>query len=411
MKIAIVSYEFPPHNGTGGVAFYSYNLAKLLSINHQVIVFSGSVLEVDKPYQENNIEGFISVIVNTKDDRSFIVNVLSIFEKYHLKDPFDIVESPEVGACALLIKEKYNDIILVIKLHTPVALLGFYTLKNSNLKFKTKWGLKSLLSLGKVNSRKFYITPKQSDIEYKITEIANAIYSPSNALNYELSKLWQLHKSITRIPNYYPIDKSRSLSIYESKKKTIKENLEISFIGKLTYLKGADTIFELISELLETEINFKINIIGNDGGDLFGRKYCNKFKAIVNHHKVNIINRVPNEYVLEILKKTHVLLVPSLWENQPTIIFEGIANGCLVLANNIGGIKEQLTEFGDGYLIDGKNIKEYLKLIYNISKDHSIYDLKVKNAIDKMSSIFIKEESLNRQVNFYKKIIDSNTLF
>jgi glycosyltransferase involved in cell wall biosynthesis len=409
LKIAIVSYEFPPHNGTGGVAFYSHNLAKLLSSNHQVVVFSGSNLEVDNPYQENNTEGYISVVVNAKDDRSFIVNVLAIFEKYHLKDPFDLIESPEVGACALHIKQKYNDINLVVKLHTPLALLGYYTLKNSDIKFKITWGLKSLLSLGKVSARKFYITPKQRDIEYKITEIASAIYSPSNALIDELNRLWNLDKPITRIPNYYPIDLARSLSIYDAKKKSIKQKLEISFIGKLTFLKGADTIFELISDLLITDDNVQINIIGDDGGDLFGRKYFQKYNAIVKHHKVKLMNRVPNEDVLEILKKTHILLVPSLWENQPTIIFEGIANGCLVLANNIGGIKEQLTEFGDGYLIDGNNKKEYLNLINNISTDHSIYDLKVKKAIMKMSSIFSKEEFLDRQEKFYKNIIESNS--
>ncbi len=409
MKIAIISYEFPPHNGTGGVAFYSHNLAKLLSSNHQVVVFSGSNLEVDNPYQENDNGSFTSVIVNAKDDRSFIINVLAIFEKYHLKDPFDLVESPEVGACALHIKQKYNDINLVVKLHTPLALLGYYTLKNSDFKFKVKWGLRSILFLGKVTARKFYIKSKHRDIEYKITEIATAIYSPSNALIDELNRLWNLDKTITRIPNYYPIDIARSLSIYDSKKKSIKQHLEISFIGKLTFLKGADTIFEVISDLLKKGVNVQINIIGNDGGDLFGRKYYEKYNAIVKHQKVNLMNRVPNEDVLEVLRKTHVLLVPSLWENQPTIIFEGIANGCLVLANNIGGIKEQLTEFGDGYLIDGNNKKEYLNLINNISKDHSIYDLKVKKAIMKMSSIFSKDEFLDRQEKFYKYIIESNS--
>jgi len=409
LRIAIVSYEFPPHNGTGGVAFYSFNLAKLLSSNHEVIVFSGSNLDLEESYLENKTEGFTSVIVNTKDDKSFTADVLSIFEKYHLKNPFDIVESPEVGACALHIKEKYIDLNLVVKLHTPLALLGYYTLKNSDVNFKIKWGLKSLISFGKVNAEKFYITPKHLDKEYKITQIATKIYSPSNALKEELGKLWQLDNHIERIPNFYPIDKSTSLSIFDSKKNTIKQKLEISFIGKLTFLKGADTIFELISDLLKTEINFQINIIGNDGGDLFGRKYLDKFKAIINHQRVNYMNRVPNEYVLEVLRKTHILLVPSLWENQPTIIFEAIANGCLVLANNIGGINEQLTEFGDGYLIHGNKKKDYLKIINDIYNDHTIFDLKVQGAIVKMSSIFKKDEFLDCHVKFYKKIIESNS--
>lgn len=408
MKIAIVSYEFPPHNGTGGVAFYSFNLARLLSTNHEVIVFSGGDLQEDKPYHENDFEGFTSVVVNALDDSSFIFNVLAVFEKYHCSEPFDIVESPEVGACALLIKEAFKDINLVVKLHTPLALLGYYTLKNSDIKFKLIWGLKSLLSLGKVSSRKFYIRPKKSDIEYKITQIATEVYSPSSALNNELGKLWQLTKPIVRIPNYYPIEFENSLSIYKSKKHTIKQHLEISFIGKLTFLKGAEKIFEILDSLLKSDINFRFNIIGNDGGNLHGKKYLYK-NSIINHSKVNLLSRLPNEDVLKILKKTHILLVPSLWENQPTIIFEGIANGCLVLANNIGGIKEQLTEFGDGYLIEDNNTKDYLKLIYRISKDHSIYNDKVENAIMKMSSVFSKEESLDRQVTFYKNIIENNS--
>lgn len=160
--------------------------------------------------------GFISVVINSKDGKSFTANLVSIFEKYHLKEPFDIVESSEVDACGLLIKEKYVEIKLVVKLHAPVALLGYYILKkNSNLKFKIKWGLKALITLGKINTSGFYITPKDSDLEYKITKIANGIYSPSNALNDELIRLWRLDKPVARIPNYYSIDKAKSLAIYD----------------------------------------------------------------------------------------------------------------------------------------------------------------------------------------------------
>lgn len=409
MKIAIVSYEFPPHNGTGGVAFYSYNLAKLLSYNHQVVVFSGDDLETDAKYLENNSEGFISVVINSKDSQSFIYDVVSVFEKYHLKNQFEIIESPEVGACALKIKEKYNNINLVVKLHTPIALLGLYTLKNLSLKFKCRWYIKSLLSFGKVTSKNFFIPLKWSQKEYRIIQLANSIYSPSYALSIELSNLWQLDRSIIRIPNYYPINSLQSKLILKSKYQSITQKIEISFIGKLTFLKGADLLFELISDLLETEIDFHINIIGNDEGDLSGRKYCNKFSHFITHSRVSYLTRIQNEEVLEILARTHILLVPSLWENQPTIIFEGIANACLVLANNIGGINEQLTEFGDGFLINQNKKGKYLNLIFEIYRDKELYFKKVLSAIDKMSSTFNAKRFLDTQVKFYNESFENNS--
>jgi hypothetical protein len=91
LNIAIVSYEFPPHNGTGGVAFYSYNLAQLLSESCLVYVFSGADLGSKSIYEQSKINNFISIVVNCKSSSDFIYKVVNIFKYFHQQIIFDIM--------------------------------------------------------------------------------------------------------------------------------------------------------------------------------------------------------------------------------------------------------------------------------------------------------------------------------
>lgn len=390
---------------------YSYNLARLLAKCNQVVVFSGCAFineSISKEYEIINCGDLLtSVIVKCDNSDDFKIKVVSVFETLHKSINFDIIESPEVGACALNIKLRNPQIPLVVKLHTPVSLLGQVVVENAPLKLRLLWLLKYIISFGKQELSKFYIPLKETDNEYEITRVADALYSPSKALFHKLQLFWNLNSDCQYINNYYPLNFNVASQLSNKKRLTISNQIVITFIGKLTFLKGADVVFKIIPLLAHKAINFKINIIGNDNGDLFSNKYLDKYSNIINKNKNNIVinSRLPNTDILDVLNNTHVLLVPSLWENQPTVIFEAISKGCVVIANDVGGIAEIIDNKTNGFLISKNNKLELISIIHELIKNPDLFTVITQNAIKKCAVLFDKEIHISNQLSFYNSVI------
>lgn len=393
---------------------YSYNLARLLAACNQVVVFSGCAFineSISTEYEIINCGDLLtSVIVKCENNDDFKIKVVNVFETLHKCINFDIIESPEVGACALNIKLRNPQIPLVVKLHTPVSLLGHIMISNAPFLFKLKWFLKGLLKLDLNYTRNFFTRDIISDDEYQICKLANKIYSPSKELFSELSKIWNLTESDCIIDNYYPLkDTDVFHEIIETKKKSLNEKIVICFVGKQVFMKGADVIYHLINSLQKLNISFSFTIIADDIGDLFGNKYKDKYRNVILNNIDNVIikNRMPNEKVLKHLEHSHLLVVPSLWENQPTVVWEGINSGCVVLANNIGGMKSMIVNRYTGFLINNNSVEEYVQCIKYLLKHKGEFQNIAELSFDKLTMRMNKDKLLQHILDIYKNTINS----
>jgi len=119
MRIAFLTYEYPPDIAKGGIGTYVNQIAHVLAKrNHDVNVFCA------RPYRdllstETNVKVHRIKCVNPSDFNS---QLLDLFTKIHELEPFDIIESPEIFGHAYLIKNKYPRIPLVVKFHMPIFL-------------------------------------------------------------------------------------------------------------------------------------------------------------------------------------------------------------------------------------------------------------------------------------------------
>jgi glycosyltransferase involved in cell wall biosynthesis len=405
MKIAIVSYEFPPHNSVGGVAFYSYNLARLLAKKNDVYVFSG-ISSLATSFDETYEDGFKSIRILTESGTHFKFDVVEIFSFYHSLICFELIESPEVGACALQIKRQFPTLPLCVKLHTPCSFLGKYVVANMPHSLKVYWFLKWIFSGFKNSLSSFHSPRKESDCEYHIISCADRVYSPSRELAFQLSNFWNLKIRIDIIKNFYLFESDFAKYILAEKLKTFNDNFTITFVGKLSFLKGADVLFKILRALISSNNRISVNIIGNDESDIFGKKYLSKYSDVISSYgsRLKIFNRLSNGNVIDTLKNTHLVIIPSFWENQPTVIFESFSSGCLVLANNVGGIPEVIIHNETGFLIPDNNIKLYIKYILSVYNSKSLYKRICSNSINYLSKEFNTEYFYSSQMKFYQSL-------
>jgi glycosyltransferase involved in cell wall biosynthesis len=84
----------------------------------------------------------------------------------------------------------------------------------------------------------------------------------------------------------------------------------------------------------------------------------------------------------QILREADCLLLPSYHEGFSYAALEALASGCLVLANNVDGIRNLITNNVNGILIDDNDQDNYIKYIKLIRSDpDTFFDIKSEGLI------------------------------
>ena len=129
----------------------------------------------------------------------------------------------------------------------------------------------------------------------------------------------------------------------------------IVFIGRLVPEKGCHLFVEAIREICKDYQDWEFKIIGTPkAGEKklnlsYAKKLIDNFESLSDN--TEYLGFIPNAEVKNILEKTSILVVPSVWQDPfPLTALEGICSGAAVIASNVGGMTEMLKDIG--YLID-----------------------------------------------------------
>ena len=130
------------------------------------------------------------------------------------------------------------------------------------------------------------------------------------------------------------------------------ERFQFLFAGYLGKHKGILTLIDAFSSVA-LDTNATLAIAGD--GDLLTT--C---KESVKRHglekRVIFYGKIPNEEMPRLLSESDALVLPSIWpENQPVSITEAMAAGLPVIASNLGGIPELLSNPQAGLLVEANN--------------------------------------------------------
>lgn len=369
LHILLITYEFPPQMATGGIGSYMNHLAHLLYKNgKQVTVFSATTAHQQVEVVDR---GFcINYLLPAMSTSVFRNKALEVFKTYIQSHTVDVIESPEVGACALEIKKAFPQTPLVVKMHTPGVLItkvsNIYQPLFTKLRFVAGALLKGKIDLGYWAK---YDKNKLNDPEYIICEKADVLLSPSLALKKWAVDFWKIpSEKITVLPN--PFTASPDLFQYPVERRT----KQICFVGKLTVLKGMIAFTKAMKRILKVHPEYTLVLAGRDemnprSGSSMQQwmqqelnPFCNRifFKGAVTANEVNLL-----------LKQSDICVVPSLWENYPTVVLEAMAAGCAVAASNRGGIPEIITHHQNGLLFNPMKPASIFSAVHELIQDEA----------------------------------------
>jgi glycosyltransferase involved in cell wall biosynthesis len=115
----------------------------------------------------------------------------------------------------------------------------------------------------------------------------------------------------------------------------------VLFVGRLDPAKGIVELLEAFASLASRRPNLRLAFVGDGPGREQLR--C-KVKDLRREDRVRLAGACPSEKVPQWLAAANVLALPSYAEGCPNVVIEALSCGRPVIATNVGGIPELVSE-------------------------------------------------------------------
>lgn len=360
LKVAIITREFTPHTNFGGMATFYDNLSESL-INHgiHVEVFTQGV--ANKMITMNNGIIVNYVTLNKIFDKSllhgnqkkcfsrFCINLgkrlKSAFLNRHKKIKFDFIEVHEHMGLGLALKD--SDVPINTTIHTPL----YFILR----KFP-----KTIPEIKKNTISKIL------DIESQAINASQSLIFLSNDMRNEVSNDIEIN-NLTSIYTMYNPCKIPETIHYDAFR---QHKLNILYFGRLEERKGVHLLPQIFSIFQKHQIDFELNIAGNDSTykGLSMLKYLERefLNLNINYNYFGFLDK--EELGNKILENS-IVIVPSLYDNSAFAAQEAMSYGRFTICSDRGGTSEYVGE--NGLIFDPESndsINSMVKKLENINR-------------------------------------------
>jgi glycosyltransferase involved in cell wall biosynthesis len=116
-----------------------------------------------------------------------------------------------------------------------------------------------------------------------------------------------------------------------------QDPVQLIYAGKLSNAKGVPWFLRALRSIDSPA--WQLNLVGSGSGE--EKDYCLQLAKELGD-RVLVHGALSQEDLALIMRKSHVLVLPSFYEGLPLVILEGLASGCRVIATDLPGIKELL---------------------------------------------------------------------
>jgi len=367
MKIVIAAEIFPPD--IGGPATYNKNLAQELTRlgwDVKLICYS----------DQNKVEGDPEYITRIKRSKIKILH----YKKYYstlkkLAENCDVIyaQGPVAsGLPAMRVKKILNKKLIV-------KVVGDYAWEYARNAGKTKIGIDEFQKEnfgGKIGRLK--------KIEREVCKQANKVIVPSQYLK-KIVMGWGVDENkISVIYNAFTADLVKSET---------KENNLIISAGRFVPWKGFDVLVEAFAEICKENDDLKLNIIGDGPQRQSIIELVSRLKL---EKRVSVPGRLNQE---DLMKKLtgNILVLNAGYEGLSHLILEAMSIGAPVIASNVGGNPELISDGENGILVEYNNKEQIKNAILKLSSDKQLQQKFINNSSEKLKE-FTFEEMINKTI-------------
>ena len=377
MRIAHISYEFPPDTDFGGIGNYVFRASALLTgRGHEVEVFAASGTREGTVTQNGILVHRVRVVRREMFSRA----VAGIFRQRHRQLPFDVMESPEYCFDGLDAARQSPELPLVVKLHTPSMVLAELA---GGFPAPTPWntvmdyGRQLRAFAGAIRHHRplpswhwyrhaFRAAMEFDAVERSLAQMADVVASPSTAMLEMMAVRWNLNREkLLNVPSYVPPAHLLAMPLDTA------TNV-VSYFGRLETRKGvadlAAAIPLVLAEFPQARFRFVGRITPSPDGRRDYKAYIQDIAGNWRDH-LEFTDYLPIAKVHEYFGQTDICVFPSHWENFPNVCLEAMAAGRGVIGSSAGGMAEMLDGGRVGLLVKPEAPAEIAAAILRLLRD------------------------------------------
>jgi glycosyltransferase involved in cell wall biosynthesis len=341
LRLCLVSREYPPETGWGGIGTYTYELAHGLAQAGQIV----HVLSVSTDGRSHTYPSGAVTVHRVPSRRLRIglsrvglaslasllgrsLSVAAALRQLAASVPFDLIESPEYGAEAFCHRWlRRGGVPLHVRLHTPTRLGA------------------------EVDHAAVTPAVRSADwVERWLVRSADLLSCPSRNLATKWASWIGTPQTIHMWPN--PIDVRR----FQPPPGSLpRDGARVLYVGRLQRLKGVLVLADAIPRILAAHPGARVRLVGADtmsGPDSTSMQaHLQALLPDLARARVEFVEAVHRDALPSELTRATVCVVPSYYENFPYTLVEAMACGCAVVCSRVGGMPEIVEDNRSGLLV------------------------------------------------------------
>ena len=372
MRIGLVSYEYPPQRGLGGVGTYTFRLAAALGkAGHEVAVLAGPSegAEFDQPNVTVHrlparydppvtLRGvrflYWRVFARLMDSANPLVwhwlrwdlASLPALAEIHRATPLDVIEAPEHAANGLLTGLSRNW-PMVLRVHGPWELF-FGINRNDGA------ALNNLLA----------------NLEKQSLQYAHVTTVPSRSMGNFITRRWHLAHRPVVVPNFMDVPPLRPSLADES------ESQRIVCAGRLERFKGQDVLVQAFAMIAANHPSAQLLLIGPDQ---WSRRH--RFTDVIEklvpdeaiRSRIELRGPQPLVSTQDELRRAAIAVVPSTgFESFSFSTLEAMAAGRPTIVSRIGAMPELLDYGRCGMIVSPGDAEELAIALDRLLSDREL---------------------------------------
>jgi glycosyltransferase involved in cell wall biosynthesis len=400
LRIGLLSFEYPPETGFGGIGTYTWYQARALAkLGHEVHVVAG--LTTPCPELNFHAEDGVHVWRFRSDgalmdafkrlgrrrlwwSQNRLENAMSMFEAVRAlrrRHQFDVIEMPECGAEGLLVNY-LTRVPTVVKFHSPARLImPTYDVRRAD---------HVLCSV----------------IEQVAMFGASRFTSASRFLANEVRRMQTVPRKIAVIPNGIDLARFDAQGTVDARRKfgLSRDRPMIFFSGRMEKRKGIHLCPQIVTSILE-RYDVQVVFAGQDLFQYMSTTFIPALKDRPLRGTFKYLGKLDLEDVGSCLRQTDIFLLPSLWENCPYSCLEAMAAGLAIVCSEVGGLPELIRHGENGLLARTGEPASFIAALEKLIEDPALRERLGAAARRTIEASFTDVQIARRSVDCYRQCV------
>ncbi len=175
----------------------------------------------------------------------------------------------------------------------------------------------------------------------------------------------------------------------------------VAYAGRLHPIKGPDVFFEAAASLAKRRPSVSFVLIGEGP---MRAELAERAVRMGLAERIKFPGHVPS--MSDALLRSAVFVCSSRSEGFPTVLLEAMAAGAPVVASNVGGVPELVTDGVNGLLFESENHEQLATLIEGLLMDEGAARTFAARAREKVLREFRFEDTVRQTERLYLRLLE-----